>query len=119
MENLRLQAAEQSMARKLQREKERTRRLVGEAEAAVSDHCRNLLEYSKVQNEKDSHRGMLKLLYRGFGVRFYRRLEGVLKLQVAHLFPLGNAPNIRISNFRPPCRTCPTSPLLVLYKIYT
>lgn len=52
MENLRLRAAEQSMARKLQREKERTRRLVGEAEAAVSDHYRILSEYFKAQNEK-------------------------------------------------------------------
>ena len=38
IENLRLRASEQSLARKLQREKERTRRLVGEAEAAVSIH---------------------------------------------------------------------------------
>ena len=38
IENLRLRASEQSLARKLQREKERTRRLVGEAEVAVSIH---------------------------------------------------------------------------------
>jgi molecular chaperone GrpE (heat shock protein) len=38
IENLRLRAEEQTLARKLRREKERTRRLVGEAEAAVSIH---------------------------------------------------------------------------------
>ena len=38
IENLRLRASEQTLARKLQREKDRTRRLVGEAEAAVSMH---------------------------------------------------------------------------------